>query len=509
MSKLARALGSKFESKQGPVKAATRPSTAMSTSTMTTYRGGTYNTGISEQAVEQKAIEDGEAGSLDPSNVGKNSHPHGVDHLVEGHETATSVIGHDLQDAVQSSDEQLNRQREEVIRTEAKALAAIAEHTSAQRQMLVQRQKMRAAGLPVPGRRNFLHLVLLLLLLFVGDWGLLALGFQIMGLSDRPWIPFLSFTDDLHLAALSAVMGLVFLGHTAGGHVRRIEHALEVRRQAGDNRENFPRPAIFDYVWSLASFVTAVAGMVCLSTIRAEYLKAIGVDADFWAFVGVQFLILVAAIGISFAQANPEAGKWKSVDTALDAATAMLDETVDSHTNTVGLYNAIIDRRLADIAKAGHHVDADAANMRGQIAAYKRRYILAQLEPAQEELFNEHLTAPAYKDGELLKRLTGVTPFPVFSKAVTQKVMDALAAGVQEISTLRAQIDQIEINKLDLPGTAELLDAKRAAASEEESADAAQAPPAPAPAATKLHPLPTATCDDETAGDTDDTSESA
>jgi hypothetical protein len=526
-NQLNRAFGSMEGSIRTPKKTALTLSTKIPTgSPMTTHRGGTYNTGISEKAVEQKAIEDGQAGILDTSMVGKNSHPHAVDQLVEGQDAATGVVAYDLRDTVQGAAEQLNRQQEEVNKTEAETVEAIDEHTSATRQMLVQRQKMRAAGLPVPGRKHFLYPVLQLLLLFLGDWGLLALGFQIMGLSDRPWIPLLAFTDDLHLAALSAVVALVFLGHIVGGHVRRIEHALEVRRQSGDDRDDLPKPAVFDYIWAGAAFATAVAGMICLSDIRAEYLNAMGVDANFWAFVGVQFLILAAAIGISFAHANPEAEKWKAIDKALEASTVKRNRTVGSHIAAVGNFNAIIDRRLADIAQAGHHVSTDAANARGQIAAYKRRYILSQMEPAQEQLFADHLKTKDYLDQELLRRLTGITPFPVFSKAITQKVMDALAAALKEVSTLRAQIDQIEINKLDLPDESELFASKRAAVEEEATAaDASETEPPEAdadvetvevdatdtPAGSKLHPVPTTTEDNDvvTADDPDDSRESA
>jgi hypothetical protein len=516
--KLTRALGRILRLK-APTKTSNRPSTAKSSGpAMTTYRAGNYNTGISEQAVEQKATEDGEAGSLDPLHVGKNSHPHAVDHLVEGHEAAVGVIGYDLRETVQSRDELLNRELEEVNRTEAEALEAIDEHTSALRQLLVQSQKMRAARLPAPGPRSFLRLLLLLLLLFVGDWGLLALGFQIMGLSDRPWIPGVAFTDDLHFAALSAVVALIFLGHIVGGHVRRIEHAFEVRRQAGErNRDNFPKPAIFDYVWTVVTFATAVGGMIALSSIRAEYLTAIGVDANSSAFVGVQFLILTAAIGISFAHANPESAMWRSVEQGLNAATVKRDQAVGNHTTAVGDLNYMVDRRLADIAQAGHHVHADAANVRGQVAAFKRRYILAQLEPAQEQLFREHLNTTGYQDGELLERLTGVMPISEFSKAATEKVMDALASALEEISTLRAQIDQIEINKLDLPEVEELFASRRADLTEIAEDDSTSAAPISTPegteqppteadvstAATKLHPVSTATWDDDSVDDAD------
>jgi hypothetical protein len=254
--------------------------------------------------------------------------------------------------------------------------------------------------------------------------------------------------------------------------------------------------------------------MIWLSSIRAEYLTAIGVDANFWSFVGVQFLILAAAIATTFVYANPEAKEWKAVHKSLGSATVKRDETVDNHTTAAGNFNAIIDRRLADITQAGHHVNADAANVRGQIAAYKRRYVLAQLEPAQGELFREHLTITANEESELLKRLTGVKPFPEFSKVLTQTVMLAQAAALEEISTLRAQIDQIEINKLNPPGVEEVFAYRKAAeaktayvapisrakAAEETQvkADSERADTTLTPTTT-LHPVPAAASGDDSA----------
>lgn len=418
---------------------------------MSTRRGGTYNTGISEADVESKAHEDGQAGSLDQANVGVNSHVHAADHLVEGHEAAASTIGHDMRDDVQVVDAELDHLGEHVDQTAADALESIDNHKSAARHALVQDEKMRASDTTLPSSGRTSKYIALLLLLFFGELALVAVAFQVMGLADKPWVPGLVFTDDLHLAALSIVVGLVILAHLVGHHARRLEHALQTRRHAGPKGNGHPKPALSDYLCVGVGLVVAIAGTIALSAIRASYLRAIGAEAHQAAFTVVQLVLFAAAVALAFAHANPEVDRYNQVQKTLADATTERDAKVDAHVKIVGKHNSLIDLRVATLAMAGHHVDANAANVRGQISAYKRRYILDQHEPVREQLFAEHLTPTEYEDGELLKRLTGIAPLPVFTKGATKAVFDALAAERAELSTLQARIDQLAIDKLDLP----------------------------------------------------------
>lgn len=420
-------------------------------SSMSTQRSNAYNTGITEGDVESKAHEDGQAGSLDPANVGENSHPHAADHLVEGHEAAVSTIGHDMRDDVQIIDAQLNVTTERINESEAAALLAIDTHTSASRHALVQNQRMRAAGVSPPGRFRTIKYIGLLLLLFFGELALVAVAFQVMGLPDKPWIPGLVFTDDLHLAGLSVVLGLVVLAHTVGHHARSIAYALEVRRRAGSSRDEHPKPAAFDYLWTGLTLLAAIGGTIALSAIRASYLQTIGSEPHQIAFTVVQLLLLAAAVGLGFAHANPELDQWNDIEKKLTEAVVERDNAVSKNAEIVGEHNSLLDLRLATVAKAGHHVGANAANVRGQTSAYKRRYILDQHEPVREKLFADHLTPSTYKDGELLARLVGITTLPEFSKGSTKKVLDGLTAEREELAALQARIDQIAIRKLELP----------------------------------------------------------
>lgn len=421
---------------------------------LATGRGEDYNTGLTALDVEKAATEDGQAGVLDPALVGQNSHMHAGDLLVGGHEAATSVIGHQLRYGVLGVVDRLNAEQPWVDAAGRRALAAIAEFLSAGRRLALHEARMLAAGLPLPTRKDFLVLAASLLALFVGDWALIAMGFQLFGLSDTPWIPGIGFTDDLHLAAVSSVAFLVVLGDKAGDQLRRIQHPLELRRKAPKAaRSQLPWPAPFDGFWLLVCLGVGVTGLYALSAIRASYLVDLGVDPNSAAFFWIQAAIFTAAVALGYAHANPDAKMYRSLKAKHEVADAGMGGAVTEYVDSVGSFNAGIDQLDAIVAAAGHHVDADGANTDGQLARYKRRYLLAQLEPAQDALFGEgaHELTRQYRDGELLARLAGVTALPRFTKLSASTVLGAQATAVEKLSALRARLDQREIDALGLP----------------------------------------------------------
>lgn len=434
---------------------------------VSTFRNGAYNTGISEQDIENKAIEDGQTGILDPAAVGVNSHPHAIDALVHGHDAATGVIGFDTRDELQAVDALLEKELLNFESAEAAALKANSNYESAERQRILQSRRMRVTGLPIPSKKAGVILIAAMIGLFVGDWGLITLGYQILGLSDHPWIPGIAFTDDLHLAAFSSVFALVVLGEAVGERLRLIEYAFENRRQADvAERERLPKPAVFDVFWLTVCLLGALAGLAALSYIRSEYLKALGTDTGGLAFFGIQLTILLAAIALGFAYANPEAKRWRSIDKTANAAEKEQTTTTDTYTASGSRINALIDEHDATVAKSGHHIGTNAANVGVQTSAYKRRYLLSQPEPAQESLFGEHKVPKQYSDEELLAQVTGIRPIAAFSKVSTTKVMDARETTRINLDKLRARIDQFEINKLDLPQLDEDPDLTKSATAE-------------------------------------------
>ncbi|WP_024818148.1 hypothetical protein [Arthrobacter sp. 31Y] len=419
---------------------------------VTTFRNGAYNTGISEQDIENKAIEDGHTGILDPATVGVNSHPHAIDGLVEGHAAASGVISYDTRDELQAVDATLEKELLNFDSTKAAALDANSNYESAERERILQWRRMKVTGLPIPSKKAGVILAAAMIGLFVGDWGLITLGYQVLGLSDHPWIPGIAFTDDLHLAAFSSVFAIVVLGEVVGERLRRIEYALENRRRAVEaERDKLPKPAAFDVFWLTVCLLGALAGLAALSYIRSEYLKALGVGDGGPAFFGIQLAILLAAIALGFAHANPEAKRWMSIDKKAGAAEVKRTTAADAHAASGSRINAAIDERQAILAKAGHHIGTNAANVVVQTSDYKRRYSLSQLEPVQERLFGEHKAPKQDTDEGLLAKIVGIRPIASFEKVTTTSVMGALEKTRSRLGTLRARIDQVEINKLNLP----------------------------------------------------------
>ena len=437
-------------------RSSSTPSTRSSGSpvSLSTSRGGGYNTGLAEQDVLANALEDGQAAVLDPAVVGVNSHPHAVDALVHGHDAAVGVIGHDSRGDLRRIDHALAGDLAGFAVSEQAALEANGRHEAAERQKILKEQQLTARGLTIPDR--YLATVILgvgLVLLFGGEWALNALGFQQFGLSDRPWLAGLGFTDELHWAALSAVLAIIILGELAGTRLRTIEYLQGVYRGAtGAQRRQVHPPALTDYLLLAGFALGAVAGVVSLSMMRASYLREQdGAASGGLAFFGVQLVILLAAMALGYWHHHPEGAAWKTI--AGNAATALRarDTTVAGHTATVHRINAAIDQRQAVLAQAGHHVRTDAANVNVQHALYKRSYLLAQPEPATDALFGDHLTPSAPADADLLANLIGITALPVVAKVTTDRVTAALEASRVRLENLRARIDQVAINALDLP----------------------------------------------------------
>ena len=172
-----------------------------------TSRTRDYDTGQPAAVVEAIATEAGNAGLHDPDIVGENTHPHALDLLTKGHDVAAEVIGHGARKGSQDLVDVIRANEPLVATTEGTALSAIDAAGSAGKKLIALRHRLLSAGLPVPTRKASWIFFGSLVLLFAGDWSLNATGFQEFGLSDHPWIPGVGFSDDLHLASLTAVAG--------------------------------------------------------------------------------------------------------------------------------------------------------------------------------------------------------------------------------------------------------------------------------------------------------------
>jgi len=410
-----------------------------------------YPSGYSDTEVERAAAEDGNAAVHDPALWGENAQPRFLDVLNEGHATGRELIGHTFRSDTQQVVGRIETGVPQALSREQKALEAIDGQRSAERDELVLRYTIIRAGLPLPNPRAVWQLTASLLLLFVGDWAIVTVAFQVLGLSDRPWVPGVGFTDELHLAALTSVMLLVFLAHAAGDKLRRMAQAYERRRTAAsaEARQALPRPSLFDALIFVVAVTTATLALWGLSAVRVAYLATQGIPSQAAPFLALQVGVLVAAVYLSYRHAHPHAEEWSQQRRATHRARIRTEECIGTLDEQVGQVNTDVDQLDTLLAQAGHHVRADAANARRQGPLYVRRALLAQPEPTTSTLFPRQLPAPAeLEDTELARMLIGVGSLPQFTKLDTAKVTARREEVRRELRQLEDQLRQASVQPL-------------------------------------------------------------
>lgn len=442
----------RFSGRKSPATSRTTSSRTQSSATYTTFGSDTYNTGKANDEVEDSAVEDGSYGVGNPDITGENALLHFLNALVSGHRSARGVIAHGMRGMLQEIAATLAVLLPQIKVSRAAALRAIDAHTSAQKQNLVLREEHRASGVLLPKRRGWLH-IFGFVLLFSGDWTLITTSFQLFGLSDHPWIPGLGFTDDLHIAAISAVAMLVIIAELLGGRIRALLHDLRQRGERGST------PWIVTAVLTVALLVFGVVALIGLAEMRSEYLIQNGIDANSWPFIVLQLGIFIAAIGLGYVGApDPEAVEWRrklersvgEVNTTGDAQ----HHALSTYSAEVGRYNAGVHQLNTVTAQAGHHVLTDRHSVGVQGPMYLRRYLLSQ---SADQIADKAVPTsgyedvPSYTEASLLAALTGVKPLPKFSLLSTAALEQHLADARAEVEQLRWRIDQKGIDALELP----------------------------------------------------------
>ncbi|SOD73509.1 hypothetical protein SAMN05892883_2802 [Jatrophihabitans sp. GAS493] len=438
----------------------TGPGATTTTTSFSTFRSGTYNTGRSNEDIEAAGREDGTTGILNREIVGDNAEPHFPSQLTAEHGAARHVIGHAMRATVQAIAATLSMLLPAIKVEREQAFSAIDSHKSALKKQIVTKAEFAASGVTIsPVQRRWV-VALMLIALFAGDWTLIAVGFQLFGLSDHPWIPGVGFFDDLHIAAISSVVALVLLGGRAGVRLGRIEYDLHRRgKTAKDERDALPRHPWHDWAFLVLWFGTALAALLALAAIRSEYLTQNGIDANGAAFIALQLAIFGAAIAVGHAHApHPEVEMWRArlaeVDTTVTETGDEQQATLDAYSASIGRYNAEVRHLKSEVAQSGHHVGTDGQSVLSQQYAYLRRYILSQ---PGDQIATESILASEFDEiaedtkSELLEFLTGVTPLPEFKLLTTQSLEQALANARAEVSRLRSRVDLKSIKALDLP----------------------------------------------------------
>jgi hypothetical protein len=240
--------------------------------------GRQYPGGYQDEDVEAFALEDGQAAVHNPSRFGENTHPHSIDVLNAGHGNNAAMIAHQYRDDVQRTVDELDAEIPKARSAEQAAHTALENKRRAEVSKLRQRHSIEMEGLELPSLRSLIWIIAGIGLLFLGEAGLVSASFQIFGLADKPAIPGIGLTDDLHITAYASVTALLVLAHIVGHNLRLIAHDVELRRRAVNAEAESKLPGISWFHLALIGvcLVIAVLALDALATVRVDYLQAQG-----------------------------------------------------------------------------------------------------------------------------------------------------------------------------------------------------------------------------------------
>lgn len=413
--------------------------------------GRDYPGGYPDEAVDILATEDGTAAVHNSDNWGDNTHPVVFDMLDEGHGTQRALIAHELREVLQQTFARIETKLPALASAVTDAKDASNKWLAAQVDSLELAQRLHTLGLDRPDPRALAKSLILLAALFVGDWALISVSFQILGLSDTPWVPPFAMTDDLHLAALASVAALVILAHGVGARLRAIEHAFTQRHRTKDAaaRSALPGVSWFDILILGVFLALAVTVVVGVGAIRIDYLAAQGVPVQGAPFIGIQLAVLGAAVALTFHYTHPLARKVQEVDKKEKSTAVAYTGCSESVIGLAGAINTDVDLVGTLQAQAGHHTHADRANAQRQQRAYQRRTILSQPEMTTTRLFPAALPVIAdLSDADLLRVLVGIQALPEFTKASTAEMVEHHEKSVAAVRTLADRFAQARLADL-------------------------------------------------------------
>lgn len=404
------------------------PSVAIST-------GRQYPGGYADDDVEAFAFEDGQAAVHNPSRFGENTHPHSIDVLNASHGNNAGMIAHQYRDDVQRTVDQLEAEVPKARSAEHAAYAALEEKHRTEVSKLRFRHRLEMEGLELPSLRSLVWVIAGIGLLFLGETGLVAASFQIFGLADKPAIPGIGLTDDLHITAYASVTALLVLAHVVGHNLRLIQHEQAI----AEAKSKLSRVVWFHLALIGVCLVIAMLALDALATVRVDYLQAQGKHVQSLPFLVIQVGIFAAAAFLVYMHTHPHGRRWTKHlwDTRRTEKVWRTEQTVFNE--LVGSVNARIDLLDCLLAQAGHHVGVSESDVRRQASLYARRVILSQPEATMERLFAPQLPTATTRDGDDLKRsLIGIAPVPVFEKLSN----DALVKRQDEIRAELRELDE-------------------------------------------------------------------
>lgn len=403
--------------------------------------GRQYPGGYADDDVESFAHEDGQAAVHNPSRFGENTHPHSIDVLNAGHGNNASLIAHRYRDDVQQAVGELDAEIPKARSAEQAAHTTLEDKRRAEMSKLRLRHRIEMEGLELPSLRSLIWIIAGIGFLFLGETGLVAASFQIFGLADKPAIPGVGLTDDLHITAYASVTALLVLAHVVGHNLRLIAHDVERRRLAIDAEARAKLPGLSRLHLALigVSLVMAVLALDALASVRVDYLRTQGQHVQSLPFLAIQVGIFAAAAFLVYLHTHPYGRRWAKQlrDTRRIEKAWKTEET--GFNELVGSINAKIDLLDTMLAQAGHHVGVSGSDVGRQASLYARRVVLSQPEPTVAKLFPVQLpTATMPVGGELKQFLIGIATVPAFEKLSN----DALTKRQEEVRTELRELDE-------------------------------------------------------------------
>lgn len=399
-----------------------------------------YRGGYDDRAVEGMAVEDGNNSVHDPSVWGENTAPRAI-HLINATVAVLKhLVGHAFRGESLPLEVELEHAGAEANVAEQGALDDIDEEEEARREEVGLLARIRNAKLVPPQGEDVRRYVAKLGSLVVGDLVFIALAFEVFGLSDRPLLGFVPFSSELHIAALSSVLALLFLAHFAGEELKTISHVNRRRRE--EPTGGIASAGAGAYVYAATWILGAAAVLVGISAVRETYLAAEGVEAHTEIFAAIQSGVFLAALALSISHAHPFAREWARVSHWVRRTTGQSERSAARHAKLVAHVNGIVDRRLALLAMAAQHARLGEVDAARQILLYVRRTQLSQPEPVGERLFPKQLPDAEHEDDtELTGLLIGIAKQPEFERLDTDTVTQRREQMRQMLAELRKQED--------------------------------------------------------------------
>jgi hypothetical protein len=403
--------------------------------------GRVYGSGYGDADVEAFALEDGVAGAQDPALWGENAEDNVrvIEMINASHDAAAGLTGHAFRGEVLGVHRALEHIAVDASAAEQQALDDTDTDAEARRETEDLRLRMKLEGLQPPHEHASRMYILGLVALVLGDLTMIAVAFNVLGLSDSLVLGFLPFTS-LDIAASTAVLSLLVLAHFAGKYAREVLHDVDRRRKTIDPeaRKLLPPPS---RIWlRIAVGLVVMAGGLLsgVSVVRSEYFAQAGTHSAAWPFALIQVGVFAAALALSLNHAHPYGREWSDTSRRMREAGERMLASCAVHAELVARCNGLIDEADALRAQAGKQVTVSLSDASRQGELYARRVQLSQPEPVSERLFPEQLPKrDDREDQELERHLIGIAPLPEFERLNTDRVTSRREECRSELAALR------------------------------------------------------------------------